>query len=491
MSWPTSPYNGQQTTINGITYQYDDAVGVWNRLSLATTILSTDSLTLANLTVTRLAQLGDIGNVHINGGTNGQVISTDGTGNLSWVTGSGGGGSSTLSGLTDVTISSAANNQILSYDSTSSKWKNKTPASVQAFVKSDITEITAGSSITITSDYANTSYPAGVFTISQLGPLTLSVTDIWASGASSKNAYSNYAAGTINTQNISITLSVGNATFDVHSSDTITIGSGTVTGANLTGLGITGTGGTYTIPSSYFSSTYQTQASVTVAVNLTTSRGAKTSSGTTLTNIQAIPFAVNALTGSFTSSTVPFWSLNQTFSWNASVTGTVASGNVAYSGGSSGSLTSSGATSGTSPSLDSTLSYTISSSDYRGAGLYGAGTRTIPSTVSGTISAATTYYPLFHKITSSSANPNFTTSDTYNPYAFSVGQGATTNSTPTDYLWIATPTSTAHTFVFDFLGAQVGIDPDVSYTSQTISGYTYNVYGFTNASTPTLIYTKT
>ena len=38
--------------------------------------------------------------------------------------GSGGGGSSTLAGLNDVAISSAANGQVLTYDSTTSKWKN-------------------------------------------------------------------------------------------------------------------------------------------------------------------------------------------------------------------------------------------------------------------------------------------------------------------------------------------------------------------------------
>lgn len=39
----------------------------------------------------------------------------------------GGGGSSTLAGLTDVSITSVSNGQTLKYDSASSKWINATP----------------------------------------------------------------------------------------------------------------------------------------------------------------------------------------------------------------------------------------------------------------------------------------------------------------------------------------------------------------------------
>ena len=42
--------------------------------------------------------LGLVSNVHLNGGFNGQVLSTDGTGNLSWINQSGGGGGGTPSG---------------------------------------------------------------------------------------------------------------------------------------------------------------------------------------------------------------------------------------------------------------------------------------------------------------------------------------------------------------------------------------------------------
>ena len=55
-------------------------------------------------------QLGSIGNVHITGGSNGQVIQTDGLGNLSFVAGGGGGGGASLSnGNSNIQILANAN----------------------------------------------------------------------------------------------------------------------------------------------------------------------------------------------------------------------------------------------------------------------------------------------------------------------------------------------------------------------------------------------
>ena len=359
------------------------------------------------------------------------------------------------------------------------------------YVTSNISNVVAGSTITVVADYGNATYPGGVFTIAQLGPVTLSATDIWASGSSTKNAYANYLASSVNTQGVNITLSLANATFSVQSSDSITIGGSSVTGANLLALNINGNG-TYSIPSGYFSSGVQTTTTSAVSLSLTTNRGVYTSTGTTLTATQPVAFTVNALTGSFPNSTVPYFSLNQSFNWSTSITGTVSSGNITYSGGviSPTSLTSSGATSGSSGSIDSTSSYTITTSDYRGAGLYGYGTRTIPSAVNGTISAATKYYPIFYKITSSASVPTFTTSDTYVTHNYVTGDGATTSSSTSDYLWIAIPGVSSHTFAYTFLGSPVGQDPAVT-SSQTISGYSYNIYGFTNFSAAAFLYTVT
>jgi hypothetical protein len=52
------------------------------------------NVTAANLKVNGVSNIGPVGNVIITGGTNGQVLTTNGSGNLSWTTVSGGGGGS-------------------------------------------------------------------------------------------------------------------------------------------------------------------------------------------------------------------------------------------------------------------------------------------------------------------------------------------------------------------------------------------------------------
>ena len=53
---------------------------------------------LGNISVTSSANLGNVGNLRITGGTEGYVLQTDGTGNLSWVS-QGGGGSASISNV--------------------------------------------------------------------------------------------------------------------------------------------------------------------------------------------------------------------------------------------------------------------------------------------------------------------------------------------------------------------------------------------------------
>jgi hypothetical protein len=396
--------------------------------------------------------LGNVSNLHITGGTPNYVLQTDGTGNLTWV--SAGSALQSSGGISIV---------------------------------SNITSIVAGSAIDVSVSYADPSYPGGKYTIAQLGPVSLSTTDVWYTGGTSKNAYANYIASTVNTQNVNVSFTLANATFNVQSSDYINIGSSNVTGANLLALNITANG-TYTIPSGYLTAANtQTNSTDAVSVSLTTSRGVYTSTGTTLTNNQPVPFNVTALSGSFGSATVPYWSLNQTFSWNATTTSgaTVASGNVTYANTAnsiSGSLNSAGATSGTSTSLDSTMNYTITSSDYYGAGQYGAGSRSMTATVNGTVTAATKYYPLFYKTTANSTVPTFTTSDSHGTSNIVIGTTyANTNTTSTDYLWMATPTTASHTFKHVFLGSDI-VDTPNATGDITISGQAYKVWGFTTFS---------
>lgn len=403
--------------------------------------------TLTSVVVTGQSYLGDLANVHIDGGDPGTVLKTDGYGNLAWGT-------------------------------------------VNSYVTSNITNLTAGSDLGFSVDYANATYPGGIFTLYQLGPVSLTANDTWAGGSTSKNQYANYLASTINSQNITLSLNLSNANFTISSIDTITIGSSTITGANITSLGISGSGGTYTILKNKFDTSVQTAASSAVSVSLTTDRGVKNATGVVLTTVAPVAYSVNSITGSFPSSSVAYWNLNQSFNWSISVTGTTASGNLTYSGGavSTTSLTTTGTLSGTSGSIDSTSSYTITTSDYTGEGLYGYGTWTIPATRTGTVAAATKYYPLFYKITTNNTLPTFTVSDTHNSNTYATGQGANTSTTVSDYLWLAIPNYPAngsslasHTFKHVFGGFDIVDTPTVTGT-QTISAngqsYNYSIYGF-------------
>jgi hypothetical protein len=104
------------------------------------------------------------------------------------------------------------------------------------------------------------------------------------------------------------------------------------------------------------------------------------------------------------------------------------------------------------------------------------------STVNGTVNPATKYYPLFYKITANSTVPTFTTSDSHGVANIVVGTTyANTNTTPTDYPWMATPTSASRTFKHIFLGSDIVDTPAVT-ADATISGQAYKVWGFTTFS---------
>ena len=359
------------------------------------------------------------------------------------------------------------------------------------FITSTVTNITAGDSLSVVLT-ANNQFPGGVFTIQKLGAEASSFTNAWASGGSNKNQYTDYANGTVNTQNIVFTISLTNSTFDIQDGDYINIaGVTSLSGTFLRNtLGLSGTGGTYTLSSTHFSSAIQIRSSTTITYSLTTNRSVRTGSGTTLTGTAPTVYNVSSITANWATNPVKFWLTSQAFNWSLAVTGTTTAGTTSYTGGGTATLTSSGATAGSSAAIDSTLSYTLSTQNYSGTGLNGAGTATSANRTV-TRGPATVYYPLFWKTTQSSSNPTFTTSDSHNNSAFAVGQTAVTTATPADYTWIATPTSSARTFKYIFLGSDVVLTPTVSYTSQTISGYTYNVYGFNNFSAVTTIYVVT
>jgi hypothetical protein len=149
-------------------------------------------------------------------------------------------------------------------------------------VKSAVTSLQTGAILSFSKDLTNALYPGGEFTLNQT-VVSLGVTATWSTSTTNyKNAYTTYP-GTPNTENITLVLTLSGATFNVQSTDTITIGSTTITGTTLTSLGITGTGGTYTISSANFAAAAQTNSSTAVSVNLTTSVIQVSKSATSLT----------------------------------------------------------------------------------------------------------------------------------------------------------------------------------------------------------------
>lgn len=70
----------------------------------------TANIAAGNLTVTGVSNLGPVGNIIITGGSNGQVLTTNGAGNLSWTTVTGGGGASIANGTSNINIATSGGN---------------------------------------------------------------------------------------------------------------------------------------------------------------------------------------------------------------------------------------------------------------------------------------------------------------------------------------------------------------------------------------------
>jgi len=431
-------------------------------------------------------------------------------------------------GVGDLKITGGTTNYVLA---ASDNLGNLTYANLANYfsVTTNISTVVAGSTLQFVANFANPSYPGGVYVLEQLGPVSLTVTDAWSQSGSnigtSKNSYANYVAGTVNSANVTITITLANANFNIQSSDSIVIGSTTLTGTQILAIDTNINGNstaTFTIPSTSLNANVEANAlsnvSNPVSVSLTNNRGAtgagvNTASGTTLLDVAPIPFNVTSLSGTYSTNPIAFFSPNQSMSWSvATTTGatSITAGNLSYANTShsiSGSLTSNGSTSG-SISVNSTYTYTLSTSDYAGTGATGAGARTIPSTVTGTVNPVNQYYPLFWQVTSSniastvinatawSYGSNTASSAHYGSNlvtgAGTTGQYGVTTATSGDYLWIATPGATTHTFHFIAANQDIPLPPDVGPLTGTLGNgsytNTYTIYGFTKATSVTNVY---
>jgi len=99
LSFPINPTLGQTYTFGNKTWVWTGSawkiqdVGAINGITIGNTTPAAG--TFSDLTVTTTTDLGNVANITILGGTSGQVLSTDGTGNLSWSDGGAGPGGAT------------------------------------------------------------------------------------------------------------------------------------------------------------------------------------------------------------------------------------------------------------------------------------------------------------------------------------------------------------------------------------------------------------
>lgn len=95
LSWTTPIANTNAAGSNTqIQFNNGGLMAASNRFTYSNGLITTANANITgNLLVTGNSNVGPVGNLKITGGTNGQILSTDGAGNLSWITSSGAGGS--------------------------------------------------------------------------------------------------------------------------------------------------------------------------------------------------------------------------------------------------------------------------------------------------------------------------------------------------------------------------------------------------------------
>ena len=96
-----------------------DGITVGEANALVNVIAANGDITTNNITVSNNANLGNVGNIIITGGTSGYVLSTNGSGNLSWVAQSAGGSSNISNGNSNVSIPTSNGNVTISVAGTS------------------------------------------------------------------------------------------------------------------------------------------------------------------------------------------------------------------------------------------------------------------------------------------------------------------------------------------------------------------------------------
>ena len=329
--------------------------------------------------------------------------------------------------------------------------------------------VKAGANITIASDGTISATGGG-------GGGAFSSQVQWSTGSSSKNAYIDQSAGTINNLGIVIQLTASSGSGNLTN---ITV---RLNGVALTNTYVsTGTFPNYTITVPVGDITdvaAQTAASVSVACSGTYSGGNfNVANAGTLTNVQPIAFTAT-LNGVYSPATLPFYTATSAINYTYTLFGTFTArdGVITPTGGTAQNATASSGTFASQPIAGATISGSAT-----GIGQFGAGSNTV--TLSGSIPAVSVYTPAFYAQTANSTPPTITTSSTQTAGA---AQGSTvtypTATVSTQYNWICTQRPLANIAVITPFG-NAPLVPDVTAPTQTISGQTFNVYGVTGLDT--------
>lgn len=256
------------------------------------------------------------------GGTNGYVLSTNGSGTLSWVAGSSG----SLSGLSDVALSSLVNANILIYNSTSTKWVNVAVSGDASISNSgSLTLATVNSN---TGSFGNsTTVPA--ITVNGKGLITaVSTNSIPTSTAAATSGGATLGLASFNSAHFSSVsgyVSLANTSITVNGTAISLGGSGTVT-ANTTN--------TLTIGTGLSGTSFNGSSAVTIAIDSTvaTLTGSQALTNKTINNVTITAPASSA---TLTIANTKTFTVSNTLTFTGTDSSSVAfgsGGTVAYTG---------------------------------------------------------------------------------------------------------------------------------------------------------------
>ena len=349
---------------------------------------TTATFTFANINVTNTANLGDVANVVITGGSSGQYLQTDGAGNLAWAAGGGGGAGSpggidtyvqfndggNFGGVGAFTFNKSTNSLVVGGNVTSnnSNLGNLATANYFSGNGSLLTGITASTAGTVTTNAQpnitsvgslsglTVSNATGIVNFTTTANVTLgAISNLHITGGTSGYVLSTDGSGTLSW----VAQSGGGGSYgNSNVADYLPVYTGNVSANYFIGNGSTLTyvtgGNVYGNVTSAIQSHYANIANSVVGSNISGQVGNALVAGTVYTNAQPNitsvgTLAILSVTGNVTSgnadlgnlASATYFSGNGIFISNiagANVSGIVANATYAASAGTAGSATSAG-----------------------------------------------------------------------------------------------------------------------------------------------------